>query len=147
MLLPVEQTKRSISDVTPGHLQCAPLQGAVEVTFGNEHTSTTTNRERRLEPVVASLTEHVETLEKERLEPVVASLPRSFPKEDKACHDEEGRDDDDQSFSRLSKRKALTCREGQSARALAPRRNVRLIQKEYTMTLITGSVASRYAKL
>ena len=28
----------------------------------------------RLDPVVASLTEHVETLEKERLEPVVATL-------------------------------------------------------------------------
>lgn len=46
MLSPVEETKRWISD------------GAVKVTFGNEHTSTITNRERILEPVVASLTEH-----------------------------------------------------------------------------------------
>ena len=35
--LPVEETKMSISDMTPAHLK-ARLQGAERVTFGNKHT-------------------------------------------------------------------------------------------------------------
>ena len=42
----VEETKASIPDTTPGHLQ-ARLQDAENFNFGNEHTSTSTDGNNR----------------------------------------------------------------------------------------------------